>query len=95
MSRRMCGIWVADQIVNSSPTRSHDDRARLHRGRDQPLLDVAALDDDAARRRNAASRSPPVEDPGVALVGALVGVHQVGALRSSAASMSSTAGSGS
>ena len=45
--RRMCGIWVADHMVICSPVGSTTDGARLHEGRDQPLLAVLPLDDDA------------------------------------------------
>ena len=42
----MCGICVADQMVNSPPAaRVDDDAARLHERRDEPLLDVPPLDD--------------------------------------------------
>ena len=46
-NRRMCGIWVADHIVICSPVGSTTTRARLHEGRDQPLLAVLPLDHDA------------------------------------------------
>ena len=53
MTRTMCGTWVADQSVNSSPTQDAMTRARLHRARDQPLLPVVALEHDGrvAERR--------------------------------------------
>ena len=57
--RRMCGIWVADQIVNRSPdSRVDDDAARLHERRDQPLLPVAPLDDDLGVRERIVGEPP-------------------------------------
>ena len=71
MTRSTCGTCVADQSVNSPPTTRADHRARLHRGRDQPLLPVGALDHDrrvAERRVQVALREDEVE----ALVARLV-----------------------
>ena len=65
--------------------RVDDDAARLHERRNQPLLHVAPLDDDLGARERlvggpAGAGRARVEDPGVALVGALVRVHQLGAV---------------
>ena len=67
--RRMCGFCVVFQIV-SSPVARHplrDRRARLHRGRNQPLLDDPLVHHDHAGRRergiDVAARHRPVKGP--------------------------------
>ena len=61
MKRTMCGFCVVFQSV-SSPVAGRELRhgaARLHRRRNQPLLDDPIAHDDFGADANAASTSPP------------------------------------
>ena len=101
-NRRMCGIWVADHMRDLLAGRVDDDRARLHEGRDQPLLAVLALDDDAvgaglrdglvdvaAGARPRPSRAARTRDLLVPRSGCASTLSSAASLRSSAAGSSS------
>jgi hypothetical protein len=64
-----------DRVLVALGQRLHHHAARLHRGRDQPLLQVPPLDHDVGLGLGRVVVAA-VEGPQERLVGALVGVHQ-------------------